>query len=222
VPEPLAFAAKPELARVMLARALDAGAPVGWVTGDEVYGGSPGLRGWLEAVGMPYVLAVRCTEPLQTATTTEAVVDPPATATAEALAAGVPAERWLTINAADGAKGKRWYAWTRMGLAADAASLPAGWGRWLLVRRNRTPGELAFYRCAGPAGLPLVALVKTAGTRWRVEESFQQAKGLCGLDEHQVRRWTSWYRWVTLAMLAYAFLAVVALTERDQRPPPRA
>ena len=56
--------------------------------------------------------------------------------------------------------------------------------------------------------MPLAALVKVAGQRWRIEESFQQAKGLTGLDQHQVRRWRSWHRWTTLAMLAYAFLAV--------------
>ena len=102
----------------------------------------------------------------------------------------------------------------------SAEGVPAEWGRWLLVRRSLTSGELAFYVCAGPASLPLVALVKVAGTRWRVEESFQAAKGLCGLDEHQVRRWRSWYRWVTLAMLAYAFLVVTARTERACRPAP--
>jgi SRSO17 transposase len=41
-----------------------------------------------------------------------------------------------------------------------------------------------------------------------MEERFQTGKGLCGLDQHQVRRWHSWYRWVTLAMLAHAFLVV--------------
>jgi hypothetical protein len=66
--------------------------------------------------------------------------------------------------------------------------------------------------------MPLTALVRVAGCRWRIEESFQATKGLCGLDEHQVRCWRSWYRWVTLAMLAYAFL-VVARTERGQHPP---
>jgi SRSO17 transposase len=64
VPAQRAFATKPELARVMLQRALDAGVPAGWVTADEVYGGSPALRGWLEARQLPYVLAVKCTEPL--------------------------------------------------------------------------------------------------------------------------------------------------------------
>jgi SRSO17 transposase len=53
-----------------------------------------------------------------------------------------------------------------------------------------------------------------AGRRWTIEESFQTGKGLCGLDQHQVRRWKSWYRWMTLAMLAHAFLAAVTATER--------
>ena len=52
------------------------------------------------------------------------------------------------------------------------------------------------------------------------EESFQAAKGLAGLDQHQVRRWTSWHRWTTLAMLAHAFLAVATATERDSPPHP--
>jgi hypothetical protein len=91
-----------------------------------------------------------------------------------------------------------------------------------MVRRNRKTGELAFYRCFTPRPVPLAGLVKVAGRRWTVEERFQTGKGLCGLDQHQVRRWRSWYRWTTLAILAHAFLVVAALTERTQRPPPEA
>jgi SRSO17 transposase len=100
------------------------------------------------------------------------------------------------------------------------AGVPAGWQRWLLVRRSLRTGEPAYYVCAGPTGLPLVALVRVAGSRWQVEEAFQAGKGLCGLGQHQVRRWRCWYRWVTLAMLAYAFLVVAAVTEHAQRPAP--
>jgi hypothetical protein len=89
-----------------------------------------------------------------------------------------------------------------------------------MIRRNRRTGELAFYRCYTPRPTPLAVLVKVAGRRWRVEESFQAGKGLCGLDQHQVRRWTSWYRWATLAMLAHAFLVVAALAERTRHPAP--
>jgi SRSO17 transposase len=210
VPDQRAFATKPELAKVMLERALDAGVPAGWVTADEVYGGSPALRGWLEGRQLPYVLAVKCTEPLPPPS------GPPAPAAR--LAEHIAASCWLRISAGQGAKGRRWYGWGRVALAS--ADTPQGWQRWLLVRRSLTTGELAFYVCAGPASLPLVALVRVAGTRWRVEEAFQAGKGLCGLDQHQVRRWCSWYRWVTLAMLAYAFLVVAAVTDHARHPPP--
>jgi SRSO17 transposase len=55
----------------------------------------------------------------------------------------------------------------------------------------------------------LAAQVRVAGMRWTVEESIQTAKGEVGLDHYEVRRWTGWYRHITLAMWAQAFLAVV-------------
>ena len=90
----------------------------------------------------------------------------------------------------------------------------------MLIRRNDATGELAYLRCYSPHPAPLRTLVRVAGQRWRIEDSFQAAKGLVGLDQHQVRRWTSWHRWTTLAMLAHAFLAVAAATERDAQPAP--
>src|SRR5262249_40871079 len=61
--------------------------------------------------------------------------------------------------------------------------------------------------------------VTVAGRRWTVEEDFQAGKALAGLDEHQVRRWVSWHRWVTLAMLAAAFLAITTASEHTQPAP---
>jgi hypothetical protein len=145
----------------MLERALGAGVPAAWVTADEVYGGSPALGGWLEGRGVWHVLAVKGTELL-------AVDGPqgPMRQSAEQLAAAVPATQWITCSAGHGAKGRRLYDWTRVELATPAT---AGMARWLLVRRSRSDGELAFSACYGPAATPLVGLVRVAGTRWRVE-----------------------------------------------------
>jgi Transposase DDE domain len=66
---------------------------------------------------------------------------------------------------------------------------------------------------------PARELAALSAQRWEEEERFQTAKGLVGLDQHQVRHWRSWYRWVTLAMLAHAFLVVAALAERTRQPP---
>jgi SRSO17 transposase len=122
VPAQRGFATKPELARVMLQRTLDAGVPGGWVTADEVYGGDPRLRGWLEQRGLAYVLAVKRTEWLVGADGERVV--------AEQLAARVPPERWLRVSAgqvpraAAGTRGPRWR-WT-----APARRQGGGAGCW--------------------------------------------------------------------------------------------
>ena len=113
-------------------------------------------------------------------------------------------------------KGHRYYDWALISIG------PASPGhRWLLIRRNHRTREPAFYRCYAPRHVPLATLVKAAGRRWTTEENFQAAKGLAGLDEHQVRHWTSWYRWTTLAMLACAFLTITAAAEHTRAPAPR-
>jgi SRSO17 transposase len=206
IPEGRGFATKPKLARAMIARALDAGTPAAWVTGDEVYGADPGLRADLEARRTGYVLAVAATRQVATRA---------GTCPARQIAARLPRRAWQRYSAGAGAKGHRYYDWAWISIDPGRPG-----HRWLLIRRNRTTRELAFYRCYSPRHIPLPALVKVAGTRWTTEENFQASKGLTGLDEHQVRRWNSWYRWTTLAMLALAFLTIAAATEHTRHPAP--
>jgi len=199
VPDTVAFRTKPQLAQAMLERALDAGVPAAWVTGEEIYGGDRRLRLWLEARQVPHVLAVKSTEPLWTRTSWRQVA-------AKTLAAGIPAAEWERLSAGEGAKGPRVYDWARVPIRA----LPEpGWDYWLLVRRSLAdPTDLAYYVCFCPAGTPLTELVRVAGTRWAIEESFESAKGEVGLDHYEVRRWPGWYRHITLALLAHAYLTV--------------
>jgi SRSO17 transposase len=206
IPDGTAFATKPALARVMIGRALDAGTPAAWVTADEVYGADPGLRADLERRQMSYVLAVASTHRVTTGA---------GTCPARTIARLLPRRAWQRYSAGAGAKGHRWYDWAWVSIDAGRPGC-----RWLLIRRSRRTGELAFYRCYSPRPVPLATLVKIAGLRWTTEENFQASKGLTGLDEHQVRRWTSWYRWTTLAMLATAFLTIAAATEHARGPAP--
>jgi len=89
--------------------------------------------------------------------------------------------------------------------------------RWLLIRRNRSTGELAFYLCWSAKPVPLRTLVTVAGSRWSIEELFQTGKGQIGLDHYQVRGWTGWHRFITLAMLALAVLTVLAATSAAEQ-----
>jgi SRSO17 transposase len=198
VPEQVGFRTKAQLARILLERALEAGVPAAWVTADEVYGQDPALRGWLEGRRMAYVLAIKSSE-------LRAVGDGPAKLSAAQLAASLAPEQWVACSAGYGAKGRRLYDWSWVDLTVPAA---AGYKWWLLVRRSRRDGELAFYACYGPGDTSLVGLVRVAGLRWAIENGFQQTKNEVGLDHYEVRRWPGWYRHITLALLAHAFLVV--------------
>jgi len=194
----VAFATKPELARKMIERAVTAEVPFAWAAGDEVYGGNPGLRSWLEEEGIAYVMAVACSEMITTAA---------GRFRADKLAALVPASGWQRLSCADGSKGPRLYDWALIGTRSPQ--------HHLLARRSLRPNEkgeleLAFFRCWSPRPVTLAELAAVAGARWAVEDCFAEAKNETGLDHYQVRRYRAWYRHVTLSMLAHAFLAVAA------------
>ena len=126
---------------------------------------------------------------------------------ADRLAAQVEETDWVRCSAGDGAKGPRVYDWATVAIRPLGER---GRGYWLLARRSiAKPDELAYYVCFGPSGTAMAELVKVAGRRWAIEECFEEAKGQVGLDQYEVRRWDSWYRHITLAMLAHAYLAVI-------------
>lgn len=209
VGEEVTFATKPELAMAMITRTLDAGVPAGWVTGDAVYGQHFRLRRMLEERQMPYVLAVPVSQHVI------AAVDARVTdLRADELAARLSPQAWQKISAGTGAKGPRTYHWAR----APIRPLEDTGGYWLLVRRSLSdPEDLAYYLCYGPERATLGELVHTAGARWAIEETFQTAKGEVGLDQYQVRRYDSWYRHITLAMLAHAFLTITTADAGTKR-----
>jgi SRSO17 transposase len=192
VPDGTAFRTKPQLLRLMIERATAAGIPFGWVTADEAYGDNGPLRRFLEEQQIAYVLAVARDHVIAT---------PAGRRRADALAGKLPKGAWQRLSCGDGAKGARRYDW-----AVIATTRPE---ICLLIRRSISrPSELAFYLCHTPQPAPLGRLVKVAGARWAVEECFQAAKNEAALDHYQVRLYKAWYRHVTLAMLALAFLAV--------------
>jgi SRSO17 transposase len=208
IPEHVRFATKPQLAGRMIEAAVRAGLPCRWVAGDEAYGGDPRLAAGLRAMGLGYVLAVACSHQVTTGLGVYRV---------DVLAAGLPTGAWQRVSAGRGAKGYRYYDWSLVALPHAADS--HGGHHWLLIRRHRTTGELAFYRCWAPEPMPLNQLIAVAGRRWKIEESFQAAKTGLGLDQHQHRRWRSWHRWSTLAILAHAFLAAATAGHRDRYHP---
>jgi SRSO17 transposase len=206
VPKTVAFATKPALAQQMLARALKAGVPAQWVTGDSVYGNDGKLRRWLEEQRLAHVLGVSGNHYIWVGFRQQPVAS---------VAQQVPRKVWQRLSAGAGSKGPRWFDWAALRLPYAER----GWQRWLLLRRKvDKPTELAYYRVFAPARASLQEMVKVAGTRWAVEECFETAKGEVGLDQYEVRNWSGWYRHITLALLAHAYLTVVRGQAQAKEP----
>ena len=215
IPAAVEFATKPVLARQMIDHALDAGVPCAWVLGDEVYGSDHKLRAALERREQAYVLMVRSNEQVWAVRAKKTGWD-----TAAALAEACPASAWRCHSAGAGTKGERFYDWTRVPLARRGRPVQTHWQHWLLIRRHRKdPDDMAYYVIFGPADTSLAMLARVAGMRWTVEACFEVAKQAVGLDDYEVRSWQGWYRHITLAMLALAFLVAMRV-KLNASPPP--
>ena len=212
IPADRGFRTKPELAMDMLARALDAGVPAQWVTGDAVYGQYHRLRRTLEERGLHYVLAVPVSQRVVVKDGTFLGTEK----RADAAVAGLRPTAWRTRSAGDGSKGVRDYAWARVRIngAEDGHA-----EHWLLARRSLArPAEIACFICHTPKRVALAQMARIAGARWAIEETFQTAKGEAGLDHYQVRQYSGWYRHITLSMLAHAFLTAVRTKKGAPEP----
>lgn len=208
VPDAVSFATKPTIARAMIARCLDAGLPCAWVLADALYGADTKLRRMLEARGQPYVLAVRSNHTLRVLEQDWRLVQTDPATVAEELASGA----WATLSAGEGAKGPRLYDWARVPLGGHT---PAGFERWLVIRRARQDAAApAYFLAFAPAGTSLAELAGAAGLRWTIEDGFLRAKDDLGLDHCEARSWHGWHRHMTLVMAAMAFLAKLAADQR--------
>lgn len=207
VPDEVAFATKPAMAREMIARTLDAGLPCAWVLADALYGSDHQLRRMLEKRGQPYVLAVRSNHTLRFLEDWNLVQTDPA-----AMAEAFEDDQWASLTAGEGSKGPRLYDWARASLGWDKDE---GFERWLLVRRSqRDPEALAYFFAYAPQGASLAELAAAAGLRWTIEECFLRAKDDLGLDHCEARSWHGWHRHMSLVMAAAAFLAKLSADQR--------
>ncbi|MEU6576564.1 IS701 family transposase [Streptomyces sp. NPDC046805] len=201
IPDERTFATKPDLAKAMVLRAIASPLPIAWVTADSAYGQEWRLRRMLEETGLGYVLAVPKSQQV------------PHFGRIDHLFSQAPNEAWERRSCGDGAKGPRIYHWAALQITSIEdfdGEMPTHQRRALARRSISKPEEIAYYLGYAPLGTTVEHLVRVAGMRWAIEEAFQAAKNECGLDEYEVRRYTGWMRHITLAILAHAFLAVMA------------
>lgn len=233
IPKEVSCQTKPEQAGEMLEHAWQMGVPMQWVAGDTVYGCSPHVRHLIEQAGKWYVLAV--TSVIRVWRERPAVLSPqeqtggrprrkmrlapdvPASQPVAEVIADLPKSRWRRLSIGVGSKGPRIYDWVRIRVIESVDDLP-GPEVWLVARRSVShPEEMAYYLSCAPRAVPLQTLVRVAGARYTVEQCIEEAKGEVGFDHYEVRHYHSWYRHMTLVLMAHTWLAAERATQREKK-----
>lgn len=203
IPDSIEYAPKTKLAQRMIERVKASGIPFAWVVADALYGDDADLRIWLEDQHLPYIMAVHSDEPV--VLPTEHGMQMRAVKDCVQLMDAM--QGFQRVSMGEGTKGARLFDW------ASSPILHRGINdqqHWLLIRRSVVDStHVTFYLVYGPIGTTLQEMVHVVGTRWKIEEIFEAAKEEIGFDQYEVRLWTSWYRHITLAMLAHAYLTVI-------------
>jgi SRSO17 transposase len=222
VPGAVVFRSKPELGLEMVRQAAERGLPFRWVTADGVYGDSPtfvqGVRGlgkwyvvdtsadarvWLAE---PEVIPAGTKGPRGPATTRPRAATKPERV--DAVAARLPAKAWKRVVVAEGSQGPRVYEYAFLWVWFSEEGLPSGRERLLVRRSLGQRAEVKYHRSNAPAEVPPEKLAQVRGGHWSVEQSFEAAKGECGLDEYETRGWVGWHHHTALSLLALWFLAL--------------
>jgi hypothetical protein len=156
------------------------------------YGNAPGLRTFIHEQGRYYVMGIpasRRVTPVEQPSMTVAMLTNQLEP-GEWIRAGIPGE-----------KGWIWYDWAalRVSVGRDALAI-----QWLLIRRH-------------PHGAEDLAHIALA--RVQIEHLFEEAKSELGLADYEVRFWHSWYRHITLVMLAHAWISLIQVTNAKKNPP---
>jgi SRSO17 transposase len=211
VPDKRGLITKPHLGIGMLRRALaDPAVVFGWVVGDSGYGRDPALRDFCHQQRLRYVMAVPVDLPL--------VGERGQPQRPDDLLAATPTRLWERRSCGHGGKGERYWDFAVHTVSVKGQPPADGFVHTLLIRRAIHPKvttahpegifEVEYFLAHAPAGTPVTAMIQAAGLRWNIEDDNKAGKDQFGLDQYQVRKWTPWYRHVTISMLAHAFIAV--------------
>jgi len=210
IPARVTFQTKPQLALQMLARAWGEGIPLQWVVGDSAYGNASTLREAIAAAGRYYALEMPKSARVRTSA---GVVE-----TVEAFGETLPTEAWTRYALTLSEQGLRESHWTAQRIVSLTDDLGE---QWLLIRQSlTTPTDLTYFLSNAPADIPLDTLVQVAGSRYHIEHLLEEAKAVAGLGQYEVRYWHSWYRHMTLALMAHAWLTLIRHTHAQKKSPP--
>ena len=226
VPKEIKFQTKPQIAVEILRRTRAAGkVEFDWIVADSLYGDSGNFLDGLEGMNQCYLVEVKKNTLVWTVDPATLPGKTPGpkkrkklgsyryreVRSVQEVAADLPADAWRPLKLREGSRGPLVFEFAVLRVWAMRHDRP-GPPIWLVIRRSLDSRDVWYYVSNAEAKTPWQTLAMVTGTRFRVEEYFQDGKTHLGMADYEARAWTSWHHHMALAALAHLF---VTLTKRD-------
>jgi len=214
VPAGITFQTKPQIAAALVTRSA---VRFDWITADEEFGRDGEFLDALERGHQRYLLEVPAD--------TTVWPDKPLRQTPDELVwqvrhlvETIPAKDWRVIQLREGAKGPLAFEFTRLRVWS-VRHRHAGPQVWLVIRRSLEPvPEVKYYLSNAELDVPLETMALVTGSRWPVEEFFEDAKGQLGMAHYEARSWTSWHHHMSLVALVHLYVVQTRHDVKRQVP----
>jgi len=231
VPKDIEFQTKPQMATAQIRRTRKAGhVQFDWITADELYGRNGDFLDALENDSQRYVVEIPFNTSVWTKDPSTEMRDwcgngrPPknprrdSVLSVKEVAESLPAAAWHVLQLREGAKGPLAFEFAAVRVWAMRHKKP-GPPIWLVIRRSlAAKPETKYYVSNGDENTALEEMALVTGTRWRVEEFFEDGKGDFGMSDYEARAWTSWHHHMTMVAMAHLFMATTRHDLQEEMP----
>ena len=224
MPQDLKFKTKPQLAVEMVHDICNKNKlPFSYVVSDSLYGNSSEFVDALDEINeITYFLAVhsdtRCwmSQPrvkekhytYRGETRTKMILDKkqPPPMRMEEMAKQTNPYQWYRFKVSEGTKGPIVYEFTKKRVVLSNNGLPSR-RVWLIIKRTVAENpEYSFYISNAQKSVRLRTFAWLSGLRWAIEQCFEEAKSVVGMDHYEVRKFKGWHHHMLVCMLAHFFL----------------
>jgi SRSO17 transposase len=232
VPDDVIFKSKAELAKEMILHARDNGVLFGWVGMDSFYGDQPWLRNELDAEGIIYIADIhrdtwvwlnppkigipeRKSHQGRCPTRTMVLDGEPSAILVEDIAKQIPSSQWIQVFVRDTERGALWTKIATFPVYPREDNLP-GRRQLLILRRDEDTNSIKYQLTNAPLDSNLNSIAKMSHSRYWIERSFEDGKGIAGLADYQMVSWMGWHHHVTLSLLAMLVLLSISIEAGEE------
>jgi len=221
VPWYIRFKKKTELAWEMIQHAQKRKIPFGWVGMDCAYGRDSWLRNKMDGRGIVYIADIPCNlrvwlkEPKvgvpkrkkgRGRNPTRKQVLEGDSIRVDELRKTASKEDWRKIFIRDTERRELWVNMICLQVYPREDDGLPGKKCWLIIREDPVSNDVKYQYSNASEQTSYDQLAQMSGSRYWIERTFEDGKGIAGLADYQVRSWTGWHHHITMTMLAMLYL----------------